>query len=97
MPQIDTLSFGTQIFWTSFTFLIVYFLLLKAHLPNVLYALKLRQLKINIENSNTDGVKLINTGIAWSLDKEIFKAKNIGLKTKKFFINNNLKKVLEVC
>lgn len=47
MPQLDKLSYSTQIFWLLILFTSFYFLILKYILPKLLLSLKVRGGKIN--------------------------------------------------
>ncbi len=67
MPQLDAITFSTQIFWLLILFVSFYFFVLKNILPNILLNLKVRQTTLNkLENNNTSlttEVTLINNQV----------------------------------
>jgi len=60
MPQFDFYSFSSQVFWSLFGFLSLYFLILRFYLVNFSEVLKIRSkltssyLKVNANNSIID-------------------------------------------
>lgn len=55
MPQLDKLTYSTQIFWLLVCFTSFYFILLKNVLPNILLNIKTRESIINTTlNANSD-------------------------------------------
>ncbi len=54
MPQLDAITFATQIFWLLLLFVSFYFFVLKHILPNILLNLKVRQTALEqLESTNS--------------------------------------------
>ncbi len=64
MPQLDAITFATQIFWLLLLFVSFYFFVLKHILPNILLNLKVRQtvlgqLESNNSSSHTESISTL--------------------------------------
>lgn len=57
MPQLDTMSWLSQIFWVFFFFLIFYTITLKTFLPILAQTMKARKKKIAWDNTSIDSLK----------------------------------------
>lgn len=93
MPQLDTLSFGSQIFWAAFFFFLTYFLILENFLPNLVYLLKIRQ-KENISasyESISAGVQNLTPEFNWNLGQDTVVPVSVGADVESAFVGDALK------
>lgn len=60
MPQLDNVTFLSQIFWCFITFSSLYFIVLKNILPNIAKVLKVRKKLFDYYNSLFNNINSIN-------------------------------------
>lgn len=60
MPQLDNVTFLSQIFWCFITFSLLYFIVLKNILPNIAKVLKIRKKLFDYYNSLFNNINIIN-------------------------------------
>jgi F-type H+-transporting ATPase subunit b len=102
MPQIDTLTFASQLFWLLICFLTFYGLVITIVLPKLARILKVRSKKINLSSNssrNQDEVRLIISNYDSLLLSTRLKARESAYKSdqiSKIKIDEDLKTIFSV-
>nr|NP_066328.1 ATP synthase F0 subunit 8 [Malawimonas jakobiformis]AAG13695.1 ATP synthase F0 subunit 8 [Malawimonas jakobiformis] len=88
MPQLDNVTFLSQIFWCFITFSLLYFIVLKNILPNIAKVLKIRKKLFDYYNSLFNNINTINNNYI------VFKSSDIS--NLFFIINKNINDYNEI-
>jgi hypothetical protein len=95
MPQLDNVTYLSQIFWCFITFSTLYFVLLKNILPNIAKVLKIRNRLLNYYNNLFKNLNDINNSYVLNKSTDLsnlfsFISKNITVFNNEYRnINNN--------
>jgi hypothetical protein len=66
MPQFDTFSFFSQIFWVLLFFTLLYLSLTYYLLPAIATTLKVRKRKLSVQGSTSQGVALTGSAVGFN-------------------------------
>jgi hypothetical protein len=87
MPQLDNVTFLSQIFWCFLTFSSIYFILLKKILPHIAKVLKLRIKLINYYRGLFNDINSLNNNYVLNKSNDIINI--FSLNNKKIIEYNN--------
>lgn len=76
MPQLDTATFFTQVFWVIFLFLGFYLMALKYVIPNISQSLKTRKKKIESGSQGVANFQEEETRVSRNYDEVLAKSLN---------------------